>query len=90
METREELDELKRLQEEEAVSRLCLYFGIGRQAYYKSNNQMANSIGHGKVKNEKSFGYSLFTSFVIQNEAMNLYFSGGGIPHYVRNDIINC
>lgn len=29
--------------EEEAVSRLCLYFGISRQAYYKSNNQMVKS-----------------------------------------------
>ena len=32
------------LQEEEAVSRLCLYFGISRQAYYKSNSQMVKSV----------------------------------------------
>ncbi len=30
--------------EEEAVSRLCLYFGISRQAYYKSNSQMVKSV----------------------------------------------
>ena len=26
------------------MSRLCLYFGISRQAYYKSNSQMVKSV----------------------------------------------